>query len=123
MVIVVDRMNIDFFQSCVKLNNIESARNLLDQIYNTMQADRISATLLEHAPPVPDKVERERFLFTVKIVMAENLVPLDSSPSSKLDSYVKITDQNAVTLGKTRTIYESNDPQCMCMSFICNFYT
>ncbi|GJJ09370.1 hypothetical protein Clacol_003592 [Clathrus columnatus] len=98
-------------ESCVKLNNIESARNLLDQIYNTMQADKISATLLEHGPPVPEKTERERFLFTIKVVMAEGLVPLDSSPSSKLDSYVKVTDQNAVTLGKTRTIYETNDPR------------
>lgn len=98
-------------ESCVKLNNIESARNLLDQIYDTMRADKISAILLEHGPPVPEKNESERFLFTIKIVMAEGLVPLDSSPSARLDSYVKITDQNAVTLGKTRTIYETNDPQ------------
>lgn len=104
----------------MKLNNIESARNLLDQIYNTMQADKISATLLEYGPPVPEKNESERFLFTIKIVMAEGLVPLDSSPSAKLDSYVKVTDQNAVTLGKTRTIYDTNDPQCTPISW--NYY-
>ncbi|KAF8578886.1 hypothetical protein K439DRAFT_1360906 [Ramaria rubella] len=97
--------------SCVKLNNIESARNLLDQMYNQMRADKIASVLQEHGPPVPDKSERERFLFTIKVIMAEGLVPLDTSPSSKLDSYVKITDQNAVTLAKTRTIYESNDPR------------
>ncbi|KAF8515697.1 hypothetical protein BU17DRAFT_76803 [Hysterangium stoloniferum] len=97
--------------SCIKLNNIESARNLLDQMYSQMQADKIASVLQEHGPPVPDKNERERFLFTVKIVMAQGLVPLDTSPSSRLDSYVKITDQNAVTLGRTRTIYETNDPR------------
>lgn len=86
-------------------------------MYNQMEADKMGSILQEHGPPVPEKTERERFLFTIKIIMAEGLVPLDTSPSTKLDSYVKITDQNAVTLAKTRTIYETNDPRCMSYSY------
>ena len=48
-------------QSCVKLNNIEAARRLLDKMYDQMQADNVADTLRELAPPVPEKAERERF--------------------------------------------------------------
>ena len=99
-------------QSCVKLNNIESARTLLDNMYDQMQADKITDVLEQLAPPVPDKEERPRFLFTVKIVIAESLVPLDSSPSSKLDTFVTLSDEAGNRLAKTRTIYENLDPRC-----------
>ena len=69
--------------------------------------------ILEHsAPATPEKVERDRFLFTVKVVMAERLVPLDSSPTSRLDTFVTLSDENGMRLAKTRTIYESLDPRC-----------
>ncbi|KAG8930518.1 hypothetical protein FRC02_004086 [Tulasnella sp. 418] len=98
-------------KSMVKLNNIEAARNLLDKMYDRIDADRISAVLEEHGPPVPDKVDRQTFLFTVKICLAENLVPLESSPSAKLDTFVTLSDEKGNRLAKTRTIYESLDPQ------------
>lgn len=97
-------------ESCVKLNNIEAARKLLDNLYNQMQVDKISEVLAA-SPPVPEKVERPRFLFTVKIVMAENLVPLDSSPSSLLDTFVTLSDEAGNRLVKTRTIYETLNPR------------
>lgn len=100
-------------QSCVKLNNVEAARKLLDNMYSQMQADAIAEVLTEHAPPVPDKVDRERYLFTVKIVIAEGLVPLDSSPSSKLDTFVTLSDEAGVRMAKTRTIYETLNPRCV----------
>jgi hypothetical protein len=99
-------------ESCVKLNNISAARKLLDNMYNQMQADKIAETLKLHAPPVPEKVERPRYLFTVKIVIAEGLVPLDSSPSSKLDTFVTLSDENGMRLAKTRTVYETLNPRC-----------
>lgn len=99
-------------QTCVKLNNVEAARKLLDKMYNQMQADKM-AEIVALAPPVPEKMERDKFLFSVKIVLAEGLVPLDSSPSSKLDSFVTLTDEHANRLAKTRTIYESLNPRCM----------
>ena len=102
-------------QSCVKLNNIEAARRLLDKMYDQMQADNVADTLRELAPPVPEKAERERFLFTVKVVIAEGLVPLDSSPSSKLDTFVTLSDEAGNRVAKTRTIYESLNPRCTCL--------
>ncbi|EJD05199.1 uncharacterized protein FOMMEDRAFT_120474 [Fomitiporia mediterranea MF3/22] len=97
--------------SCVKLNNIDAARRLLDGIYSHIDADRITETLQRLPPPVPDKEERPRFLFTIKIVIAEGLIPLDSSPSSKLDTFVTLSDENGNRLAKTRTIYETLNPR------------
>ncbi|PPQ75663.1 hypothetical protein CVT26_001891 [Gymnopilus dilepis] len=98
-------------ESCVKLNNVEAARKLLDNMYNQMQADKIAEVLRTSAPPVPEKKERDTFLFSVKIVIAEGLVPLDSSPSSKLDTFVTLSDESGTRLAKTRTIYESLNPR------------
>ncbi|KAJ7054762.1 hypothetical protein C8F01DRAFT_1148844 [Mycena amicta] len=97
-------------ESCVKLNNVEAARKLLDNMYNQAQADKISE-VLSKAPPVPSKTEMEKFLFSVKICIAEGLVPLDSSPSSKLDTFVTLSDEAGMRLAKTRTIYESLNPR------------
>ena len=101
-------------ESCVKLNNIEAARKLLDNMYNQMEADKIADVVQHHAPPVPEKMERDRFLFTLKVVMAEGLVPLDSSPSAKLDTFITLSDPEGNRLAKTRTIYESLNPRCEC---------
>jgi len=98
-------------QTCVKLNNVEAARKLLDKMYNQIQVEKVAA-VLRNAPPVPDKVEREKWLFSVKVVRAESLVPLDSSPSSKLDTFVTLSDEEGNRKAKTRTIYETLDPRC-----------
>jgi hypothetical protein len=100
-------------ESCVKLNNIEAARNLLDKMYNQMQADKAADILVQLAPALPEKVEREKFLFTVKVVMAEGLVSLDSSITAKLDTFITLSDEHGNRMAKTRTIYESNQPRCM----------
>lgn len=99
-------------QSCVKLNNVEAARKLLDKMYTQMEVDKIADMLNKVAPPIPEKVEREKFLFSVKVVIAEGLVPLDSSPSSKLDTFVTLSDETGTRLAKTRTIYENLSPRC-----------
>jgi hypothetical protein len=100
-------------QSCVKLNNVEAARKLLDKMYDQMQADQKADVLEHHAPPVPEKgPEREKFLFTVKIVMAEGLVSTDSNSSAKLDTFVTLSDEPGNRLAKTRTIYETDNPRC-----------
>ncbi|KDQ16952.1 hypothetical protein BOTBODRAFT_619876 [Botryobasidium botryosum FD-172 SS1] len=97
--------------SCVKLNNIESARRLLDKMYARIDADRVASVLEKHGPPVPEKTARQRFLFTVKVIHAEGLVPLDSNPSAKLDTFVTLSDEHGNRLAKTRTIYETLDPR------------
>ncbi|KAI0744612.1 hypothetical protein C8Q76DRAFT_780253 [Earliella scabrosa] len=98
-------------ESCVKLNNVEAARRLLDNMYAQMEADK-KMEVLETHPPVPEKVDRgDRFLFTVKVAIAEGLVPLESSPSAKLDTFVTLSDEQGNRLAKTRTIYESLSPR------------
>lgn len=101
-------------ESCVKLNNIDAARRLLDQMYAQVQADKKTEILTAQAPPaVPEKDSKlPRFLFTVKIVLAEGLVPLESSPSSRLDTFVTLSDEQGMRLAKTRTIYETLSPRC-----------
>ncbi|KAG6857032.1 hypothetical protein H0H87_010705 [Tephrocybe sp. NHM501043] len=98
-------------ESCVKLNNVEAARKLLDNMYTQMQADKMAEAVQKHAPPVPEKLERDRFLFTVKIVIAEGLVPSDGSPSAKLDTFITLSDPEGNRLAKTRTIYETLNPR------------
>lgn len=98
-------------ETCVKLNNTHAARRLLDNMYSQMQADKIAAVLSGVAPPVPEKVSREKFLFTVKICIAEGLVPIDSSPSALLDTFVILSDEGGHRLAKTRTIYENLNPR------------
>lgn len=105
-------------ESCVKLNNVEAARKLLDNMYSQMQADKLADILENHGPPVPEKVERPRFLFTIKIAIAEGLVPLDSSPSSLLDTFVTLSDEAGNRLAKTRTIYETLNPRCKSLALI-----
>lgn len=109
-------------ESCVKLNNVEAARKLLDNMYSQMQADKLAEVLENHGPPVPEKVERPRFLFTVKIAIAEGLVPLDSSPSSLLDTFVTLSDEAGNRLAKTRTIYETLSPRCRHTPFSFSFH-
>ncbi|KAI3608687.1 c2 domain protein [Moniliophthora roreri] len=98
-------------ETCVKLNNVEGARKLLDNMYNQIEADKIADVLSQHAPPVPEKVERERFLFSVKVVRAEGLAAQDSSSSNKLDTFITLSDENGNRVAKTRTIYESSEPR------------
>jgi C2 domain len=77
-----------------------------------MDSDKVARTLDELAPALPPKgTPKERFLFTVKIVHAENLPSTDSS--SRLDTFVTLSDEKGVRLAKTRTIYESLTPRCM----------
>ncbi|THH29980.1 hypothetical protein EUX98_g4219 [Antrodiella citrinella] len=98
-------------ESCVKLNNIQAARRLLDKMYAQVAADK-KTDILESGPPVPEKPGQvPRYLFTVKICIAEDLVPLDSSPSSKLDTFVTLSDEQGNRLAKTRTIYETLSPR------------
>ena len=108
-------------QTCVKLNNTDAARRLLDNMYGQMGADKI-AEVLSKSPPVPEKRESEKFLFSVKICFAEGLVALDSSPSAVMDTFVALSDETGNRLAKTRTIYETLSPRCMQFppSAVCN---
>ena len=96
-------------ESCVKLNNVEAARRLLDQMYAQMQADKIA-----EVGRSMNMAEPQRFLFSVKVVAAEGLIPLDHSPSENtLDSFVTLSDDSVgKVLAKTRTLYQTLNPRC-----------
>ena len=103
-------------QSCVKINNIEAARVLLDKIYNLIDADRVSEVIQEEESINPvsptTAAARERNLFTVKVILAENLVPPDAR---SCDTFVTLSDEHGNRMAKTRTIYETTDPRCKCV--------
>lgn len=71
-----------------------------------MEADTLVGVLADSAPPVPEKAERERFLFSVKIVLAEELIL-----THKLETFVTLSDETGNRLATTRSIYESASPQ------------
>ncbi|PWN34293.1 uncharacterized protein FA14DRAFT_168557 [Meira miltonrushii] len=98
--------------TCVKLNNVEAARILLDKIYNKVDADTQARIIGQNAPKVPDKRQKQRYIFTVKVVLGENLQPVkDSSANARIDSFVTLSDERGAKIAKTRTIYETPDPR------------
>lgn len=101
-------------QSCIKLNNIQAARRLLDTMYNTLDADRVSRIVEINTPPTPPNAPTSppRYLFTVKIVLCENLSPpTGNSRTKKLDPFLILSDPAGYRVAKTRTLYETNDPR------------
>ncbi len=98
--------------SCVRLNNIEAARVLLDKLYQKIDADKQAEIVKRHAPEVADKRSRDRFIFSIKIVLGENLQPIrDSSSNPRIDSFVTLSDERGQKIAKTRTIYETSEPR------------
>lgn len=102
--------------SCVKLNNIEAARLLLDKLYHKIDADRQAQIIREQGdagglgPSMG--TDRQRFIFTIKIVLGESLQPIrETSARSRIDSFVTLSDERGNKIAKTRTIYETPDPR------------
>lgn len=62
----------------------------------------------EHGPPVPEKTENSRYLYSIKIVLAENLRPMDNNGLS--DPYV-ILEVNGRAVARTHTVYETLNPR------------
>lgn len=82
-------------------------------MYTTLDADKVSRLVEINAPPQPvANAEPPRYLFTVKIVLAENLIPPESSSrGKKLDPFLILSDPAGFRVAKTRTLYETNDPR------------
>ncbi|EST05967.1 Mammalian uncoordinated homology 13, subgroup, domain 2 [Kalmanozyma brasiliensis GHG001] len=97
--------------SCVRLNNIEAARVLLDKLYQKIDADKQAEIVKRHAPEVPDKRAIGRFIFSIKIVLGENLQPVRDSGVNRIDSFVTLSDERGQKIAKTRTIYETSAPR------------
>lgn len=97
--------------SCVKLNNVEAARVLLDKMYNNIDADNVARIVHEYEPVSSEMTlsMSSRYLFTVKVVTAEGLVGIDGS-SNKIDPFLTLSDEKGNRLAKTRTLYETSSP-------------
>lgn len=77
-----------------------------------MDADEQARIIKHAAPAVPDKALSDRYIFTVKVVLGENLMPVKStSANPRIDSFVTLSDERGAKIAKTRTIYETPDPR------------
>lgn len=103
--------------TCIKLNDIETAQAKLDEIEAQLDSEKL-AKVLEgvntNAGPgkivTKDTTNKKRaYLFTIRIVQAENLKACDMNGLS--DPYVTLVDQaTRKQIGKTRTIFEELNP-------------
>ena len=83
-------------------------------MYNTLDADRVATIVRDHGPPQPvDQNEKPRSLFTVKMVLAENLVGRHegSRNNNRLDPFLILSNPVGDRVAKTRTLYDTNDPR------------
>ncbi|WFC97889.1 hypothetical protein MYAM1_000611 [Malassezia yamatoensis] len=111
-------------KSCVKLNNIEAARKLLDTLYQGLDADKQAKIVTNHLRNVDQNENQESvsvnkskhtFLFSVKIVQAEltasNSDEWSNALQSRFDTFVTLSDKSGTRLAKSRTIYNSLSPR------------
>ncbi|KAI1333303.1 hypothetical protein F5Y16DRAFT_9347 [Xylariaceae sp. FL0255] len=96
-------------ESLVKLNNIEWAMQELDKLEKTMNVDAC-ADILEKVDGPRKQVRRPaKYVFTIKIVEAEEIKACDPNGSS--DPYVVLVDEYQKRLHKTRIIMRSLSPR------------
>ncbi|KAL8732825.1 MAG: hypothetical protein Q9181_003805 [Wetmoreana brouardii] len=99
-----------FPESFVKLNNIDFAAQQLDKLEHEVNVDACAAVIQKHAPPVTQRQKKiNNYVFTIKIVEAEDLKACDMNGSS--DPYVVLGDEYQKRLAKTRIIYRNLNPR------------
>jgi hypothetical protein len=93
----------------VKINDIEAARLRLDRLYELVDADDVADYMREYSVAASDKLEQQKnYLYSVKVVRAENLAPLDKNGLS--DPYV-VLEFGDKQSSRTRTMYETLNPR------------
>jgi hypothetical protein len=95
-------------KSFVKLNNIEFALFELDKLEKVMNVTEC-AKVIKSNTPVFKRRAPTTFVFTVKIVDAENLQACDINGLS--DPFVVLVDEYKTRLAKTRVIYGNLNPR------------
>ena len=99
-------------ESFVKINNIEYATLQLDKVEKEVNVDACAEVINRLEPPPPPNIRRQqgsKFMFTIKIIEAEDLKAGDMNGSS--DPYVVLGDEYQKRLAKTRTVYQSLNPR------------
>ncbi|KAI0013352.1 hypothetical protein F4779DRAFT_388567 [Xylariaceae sp. FL0662B] len=96
-------------ESLVKLNNIEWAMQELDKLEKSMNVDAC-ASILEKADGPKRQVKRPaKYVFTIKIVEAEEIKACD--PNGTSDPYVVLVDEYQKRLHKTRVVMRTLSPR------------
>ncbi|KAL8735320.1 MAG: hypothetical protein Q9166_000865 [cf. Caloplaca sp. 2 TL-2023] len=99
-----------FPESFVKLNNIDFAAQQLDKLEHEVNVDACAAVIQGHTPPVTQRQKKiNNYVFTIKIVEAEDLKACDMNGSS--DPYVVLGDEYQKRLAKTRIVYRNLNPR------------
>lgn len=94
----------------VKLNNIEYALAQLDRLEREINVDGCADVIAKNTPPQLKKVRKSTtYVFTIKVVEAEDLKACDMNGSS--DPYVVLTDEYQKRIAKTRIIYNNLNPR------------
>ncbi|KAF2128229.1 hypothetical protein P153DRAFT_432586 [Dothidotthia symphoricarpi CBS 119687] len=96
-------------ESLVKLNNIEYAMLQLDKLEREINVDACAEVIQKHAPPQTQRIRNNNFVFTIKIIEAEDLKACD--PNGFSDPYVVLGDEYQKRLAKTRVVYRSLNPR------------
>ncbi|KAH4183835.1 hypothetical protein HBI70_188030 [Parastagonospora nodorum] len=96
-------------ESLVKLNNIEYAMHQLDKLEHEIGVDACAEVILKHGPPPTQRIRNNNYMFTIKIIEAEDLKACDINGLS--DPYVVLGDEFQKRLAKTRVIYGNLNPR------------
>ncbi|TID26720.1 C2 domain-containing protein [Venturia nashicola] len=97
-------------ESLVKLNNIEYAMQQLDKLEKDINVDACAAVIQKNEPPPLQRQRKiEKYVFTIKIIEAEDLKACDMNGLS--DPYVVLGDEYQKRLAKTRVIYKNLNPR------------
>ncbi|KPI37630.1 uncharacterized protein AB675_3995 [Cyphellophora attinorum] len=97
-------------ESFVKLNNISFAISHWDKLEQEINVDACADVIKQYNPPAINKPRKTtNYVFTIKIVEAEDLKACDVSGFS--DPYVVLADEYQKRLSKTRIIYRNLNPR------------
>ncbi|OJD35723.1 c2 domain containing protein [Diplodia corticola] len=96
-------------ESLVKLNNIEYATQQLDKLEREVNVDACAEVIQKHTPPSNQRQKMTKYVFTIKIIEAEDIKACDMNGLS--DPYVVLGDEYQKRLAKTRVVYGSLNPR------------
>jgi hypothetical protein len=78
-------------------------------LQNNINVEALAALIERHTPPAATRNEKQSYIFTIKIVSAEDLKPCDVNGLS--DPYVVLSDEHGRRIAKTRTIWGDLNPR------------
>lgn len=81
----------------------------LDKLEREIGVDACAEVIQKHTPPPTQRVRNNNFVFTIKIIEAEDLKACDMNGLS--DPYVVLGDEYQKRLAKTRVIYGNLNPR------------